>query len=165
MQGAPQRTPRLFVIDVGLDDPRLDQHLSHRHIQLPHQSPQLGESVGRLVGHQGVGPWVDTQAAAPGENALVGERGQQQLCHVRRLGVMDRQQLTPHGLQLRIQRLPRPGFTKLLCQLRDGRDHQNVTLLAPGQSFAAQYKVQRLIPGHVFRRKVRLPCTVSLATG
>ncbi|MNO66419.1 hypothetical protein D3C76_572070 [compost metagenome] len=88
---APAHAEALFVIDIGLDDTRLDRHLPNRHIQLRHQLPQLGQSIIGLVRHQGVGALIHAQAPTPGENAVVGQGGLQHLDKLGGLGVVNGQ--------------------------------------------------------------------------
>ncbi|MNZ35865.1 hypothetical protein D3C78_532720 [compost metagenome] len=147
----PAHPQAFFVIDVGLDDTRLDRHLAHRHIQLRHQLPQLGKAVGRLVHHQRVGALVDTKAAPTGEDAVIRQARQQQLRQFASLGVMDGQQLPTQRLQLRIQRLAHTGIDRLRGKLGRRRHQQHIALLTPGQALAAQHQVQRLVPWHILQ--------------
>ncbi|MNM64788.1 hypothetical protein D3C81_761990 [compost metagenome] len=79
---APTHAKALFVIDIGFDDARLDRHLAHRHIQLRHQLAQLGKAISGLIRHQGIGARIDAQTASPGQDAVVRQGCQQQLCEL-----------------------------------------------------------------------------------
>ncbi|MNZ41181.1 hypothetical protein D3C78_587270 [compost metagenome] len=75
---APAHPKAFLVIDIGLDDARLDLYLPYRHIQLRHQLAQLGKPLLRLVRHQRIGAHIHIQTTAPRQNAVIGQRGQQQ---------------------------------------------------------------------------------------
>ncbi|MNM64789.1 hypothetical protein D3C81_762000 [compost metagenome] len=64
---------------------------------------------------------------------------------------MDRHQLAPQGLQLRIQHLAHPGVERLPGEFGRRRHKQHIALLVAGQALAAQHQIQRLVPRHVLQ--------------
>lgn len=113
--------------------------------------PQLGKAVCRLVHHQRIGALIDTEAAPTGEDAVIRQARQQQLCQIGGLGVMNGQQLPTQWLQLCIQRLAHMGIDRLRGKLRCGRHQQHIALLSPGQALGAQHQIQRLVPWNILK--------------
>ncbi|PAV71111.1 hypothetical protein WR25_21600 [Diploscapter pachys] len=146
-RAAPSHTQALLVIDTGFYDTRLDHDLAYRHIQLRYQPSQIGKSFARLGNHQRVGPCIHTEAAAPSQDAVIGQARKQQFRQLGGFCMKDRDQLSSQRLQQHLL-AHAPG---LPGQLSNGSDQQHVALLAPAQPLAAQHKVKCLGPRHVFQ--------------
>ena len=153
-QAHAQRLPELVV---GLDDPRLDQHLPHRHIEPRHHLLQLGqprrhvaqkELVGARLGHDAAtraqptpGRQAGTAACRIGALQAEGHLAgpcvlQAQGQHLQRADAFER------GLGLQ------PFLFTLEPLVLGGHPH-HLALLPGGQALGLQDHLQRLRPGQV----------------
>ncbi|MNJ32768.1 hypothetical protein D3C77_274420 [compost metagenome] len=148
---APAHAQAALVIDIRLDDPRLDHDLTYRHIQASDQLAQLLQPLRGLASDQGVGPLIDTQCSLGWLQWVVVHERLENRCDVCRLGIVNRQQLTPSRRQTRHLLTVLKPLPFLPGQFARRRHQQDIALATFLQPLATQHQIQRLFPGHLLQ--------------